>query len=265
MELESPNVLFGDNQYLQASYVTPSSEDSDYPIENLVDVVRSRIFKPLSNTFNLVIDLQTNATVKLITLHSPLADYFSISDAGSITIEANSILDWGSPPFSKTMTIEETGAFLFIDQATDSDFRYWRVVIDDNTNPTIMSLGYLYFGDYTQLTSRTVSKGFSSGVKDPTKSTSSMNGTLYFDEKQRYHVFNGLSLGYIPAADRRTLEKMYYDNGKSTVMPVSIDPNLKVSEEYGELTKLMYFENAPSVKHHFDDVYSMNFSMREVV
>ena len=265
MELESPNVLWGDNQTVTAAMITPSTENASYPIENIVDPVRSRVYKPTSNTFNFVIDLQTNATIKMITFHSPLAEYFSISDAATITVEANSVLSWTSPPFTKTMTVEETGAFLFIDQATNSDYRYWRILVADATNPTIISLGYFYMGDYTQLTSRTVSKGFSAGVRDETKTIKSMNGTLYFDEKQRYHVFNGLSLGYIPATDRRALEKMYYDNGKSTVMPISLDPNLKISEDYGELTKLMYFENAPSVNHHFDDVYSMAFSMREVV
>jgi hypothetical protein len=265
MELESPNVLWGDNQQIEASMLTPSSEDSDFPIENILDAVRSRIYKPTSNIFNITIDLGVNADIKLMTLHSPLADYFSISDAGSITLEGNNIDDFTTPPFSESVTIEETGAFLFINDATDSSYRYWKLSVDDNTNPKIISLGYFFLGGVTQLTSRTVSKGFSSGVKDETKTVKSMNGTLYFDKKQKYHVFNGLSLGYIPAADRRTLEKMYYDNGKSTVMPVSLDPNLKVSEEYGELTKLMYFENAPSVNHQFDDVYSVNFSMREVV
>jgi len=259
----SPNICFADNQFLEASMMTVSSEDSDYPIENILDPIRSRLFKPLSNTFNIVIDLGVNASVGFIGIVGPLSAYFGISDAATITIEANNINDFVSPPFTTTATPELTGVFKFVDGA--NDYRYWKVSIDDNTNPTIMELGYLYFGDYLQLESRTLSKGFSSGVVDPTKQVTSMSGALYYDEKQKYHRFNGLSLGYIPAADRRLLEKMYYDNGKSTPMFVSIDPNLKISEEYGELTKLMVFENAPSVNHHFDDVYSVGFSLRESV
>jgi hypothetical protein len=266
--LTSPNVVFMDNQQLTASNITVSSENSDYPKENMIDTVRSRVFKPAdaaTNIFNITIDLGSNATCNFLGIVSPLEDYFTISDAATITIEANNINDFVSPPFSTTATPELTGVFKFFDESVDTDYRYWKISFDDSTNPTTLSIGYIYLGDLTQLTSRTVSKGFSTSAVDPSKADSSMNGTLYFDEKQRYHMFNGLSLGYIPAADRRTLEKLFYDNGKSSPMFVSLDPNLKVSEEYGELTKLMRFETQPSVQHHFDDVYSMSFSMREVV
>jgi hypothetical protein len=260
---DSNNICFMDNQFLEASMLTVSSEDSDFPIENLLDPIRSRLFKPLTNVFNIVIDLGVNASVEFIGLVGPLSSFFGISDAATITIEANNINDFVTPPFTTTATPELTGVFKFIDD--DNDFRYWKISIDDNTNPDIMELGFLYFGDYIQLADRTVSKGFTAGVVDNTRQVESMNGTLYYDEKQKYHRFNGLGLGYIPAEDRRLLEKMYFDNGKSTPMFVSLDPNLKISVEHGELTKLMVFDNAPSINHHFDDVYSMGFSLRESV
>ena len=262
----SPNICFMDNNLLTAANMTVSSEHADYPKKNMVDTVRSRVFKPLdaaTNIFNITIDLGVNASCDFLGIVSPIADYFTISDAATITIEANNINDFAAPPFSTTATPELTGVFKFLDN--DTSYRYWKISFDDSTNPVTLSIGYIYLGDYTQLTSRTVSKGFTTTAVDPTISTSSMNGTQYFDERQRYHTFNGLSLGYIPAADRRILEKLYWDNGKSSPMFVSLDPNLKLSEDYGEMTKLMYWTNSPNVSHHFDDVYSLNFSMREVV
>jgi len=272
------NIVFCDNQYLEASMITASSEESGYPIENIVDPIRSRIYKPTSNAFTLTIDriykptsnaftltidLGVNASIDFVGMVGPISDYFGISDAATITLEANSINDFTTPPYSVSITPELTGIFKFLDGNTD--YRYWKWTIDDTGNPEDVNIGYIYMGDYTQLADRTVSKGFSTTMVDPTKSTTSMDGTVYYDEKQKYHKFQGLSLGYIPADDRRSLEKLYWDNGKSTPMFVSLDPNLSFSEEYGELTKLVVWENAPSVTHHFDDVYSMSISLRESI
>jgi len=264
MQLESNNIVFGDNQYLETSMLTPSSEDADYPIENIVDTIRSRVFKPLSNTFTIDIDLEVNASVKLIALFGPISEYFGISDAATITIKANNINDFVTPAYTDTMTIDENGAYLFIDAATNTDFRYWQVGIDDNTNPDIIKHGYLYKGDITQPQSKTINKGFRSKIVDPTKKLTTIDGSEFFNEKQKFNRIDGLALGYVPIDDRLVLEKMYWDNGKATPMVISLDPNLKISNSYSNLTKLMKWEDSPNVVHNFDDVYSMSFTINEV-
>jgi len=257
------NICFADNQQLTDSMITASSTESGFPVSNMLEPIRSRIYKPTSNVFTLTIDLGVNASINFVGMVGPISEYFAISDAATVTLEANNINDFATPPFSVSITPELTGIFKFLDG--DTDYRYWKWSIDDSSNPEDVNIGYIYMGDYTQLSSRTVSKGFNTTAVDPSKQVTSMDGSVYYDEKQKYHRFQGLSLGFIPADDRRTLEKLYWDNGKTTPMFVSLDPNLKLSDEHGELTKLMIWENSPGVTHHFDDVYSMNFSLRESV
>ena len=252
-----------ENQFLDESLMTVSSVDPAYPVSNMIDGVRSRIFKPLANNFTIDIDLKYNANINFIGMVGPLSKSFSISEVATITLEANNINDFTSPPYTKTLTITPAGILEFLDG--DTSFRYWRISIDDSLNPSPIDIGYLYLGDYTQLEARTINKEFSAGVVDQTKVVQSMNGTLFFDEKQKYHRFNGLGLGYLSASDRKLVEDMYWRIGKSTPIFVSLDPNLCISEEQAELTKFMVFEGQPSVNHKFNDKYSMSFSLREVV
>jgi hypothetical protein len=252
-----------DNQFLDESLMTVSSVDSSYPVSNMLDPVRSRVFKPTTNTFTIEVDLQYNANINFIGVVGPLSRSFGISEVATITLEANNIDDFTLPPFSQTLTPTTSGILTFLDG--DTAYRYWKLSIDDSTNPVDVEIGYLYLGDLTQLTDRTVNKGFTAGVVDPTKSATSMNGTLFFDEKQKYHRFNGLGLGYLSGDDRKTIEDLYYRIGKGNPFFISIDPNLKISDEQAELTKLVVFENAPGVAHKFDNKYSLSFSLREVV
>ena len=109
------NICFMENQQLTTTNVIASSEESGYPIENIVDPIRSRIYKTTSNVFTLTIDLGVNASIDFVGMVGPISEYFGISDAATITLKANSIpASWGSPPFSQVITPELTGIFAFL-------------------------------------------------------------------------------------------------------------------------------------------------------
>jgi len=250
-----------DNNLLTATNLTPSKEDSSYPIENLLDATsRSKVFKPTSNDFNFTIDLGWNAEIKFIGMVGPSDEIFGISPSASITIQANNINDFAAPPYELTTSPTYRGLYVFLHES----YRYWKITIDDS-QPTVNSIGYFYMGDMTQLATRTINRGFSSEIVDQTRAIQALDGTLYFDEKPKFHTFSGLSLGYLSASDRATLEKVYFDNGRSTPMFFTLDPTGMLSSDLAEFTKLMYFQDPPKVGHEFNDLFSMSFQLREVI
>lgn len=249
-----------DNNLLTETNMISSKEDSSYPVENLLNPSRGKLFKPTSNNFNFSIDFGWNAYIQFIGMVGPLDEVFGISPSANITIQANNINDFTSPPYERAVKATYRGLYVFLEES----YRYWKITINDNS-PTVNSIGYFYMGDMTQLTTRTINKGFNSNMVDQTRVIQALDGSLYFDKKPIYHSFSGLSLGYLSAQDRETLEGVFYKNGIGTPMFFSLDPSGMISDNLFEFTKLMIFKSAPSVSHEFNEKFSMSFDLVEVI
>lgn len=259
------HIKFFDNQFITDANTTKSSENSSYPFDNAIDNIRSKIFQPTSNTWYLEFDFGYSAPVSFFGLVGKIDDPLTISETATVTLKASNIAsDWTSPPFSETLSPSDYGIFKHIDNASGG-YRYWRLDVADTANPTQNEIGYIYLGDHALVTERTINKGFNKSIVDPTTLTRSINGAQYSDERIKYTKFAGLGLGYMPADERKILEQMFYDKGKNTSMFVCLDPLLDFSDYDWEYTKLVTFENMPNVTHFSDDIYSMAFSLVEVV
>jgi len=260
------HIRFMDNQYLTTSNTTASSEEALYPWSNALNDIRSKIYKPTSNIFDITIDLGINLPVTFIGIVGPKDSVFSISDQATVTLQGNNINDFVTPPFDETLTVTQRGIFgVFDDESDASSYRYWKLSIDDNTNPSIVNIGYIYLGDHIPLIERTISKGFGKQEIDPSIQLQSQNGTKYFDERPKSTLFSALLMSHMDADERRLIEQFFYDFGRHKRFFCSLDPSLLVSNSLDEMTRLFNFEGNPSLGHNFDDVYTVGFSLRESI
>jgi len=260
------SIRFMGNNYATASTLSASTENSSYPIENAVDTVRSRLYKPTSKVFWLDFDFGYQASCTFLGIIGAKEEIFTISDSATITIKGNNVASFSSPAFEETLTRSDDGIFAFFDDTGGAaSYRYWRINVDDSSNPEIPSIGYVYLGDYITITERNINRGFTKRIVDNSIMSQAINGTTYSQQFSRYTRFENLGLGYMPAADRRELEQFMYDFGKYKPFFVSLDPDLDYSTEYGELTKFCIFEGEPQLTNWTNDVYSMSFSLREVI
>jgi hypothetical protein len=69
-------------------------------------------------------------------------DALAIANASTtITIEANSSDSWGSPPFSKTMSVI-AGSNIALELFTSVSYRYWRIV-----GSSVTTIGHCFIGE----------------------------------------------------------------------------------------------------------------------
>ena len=215
-------------------------------------------------------DLGYNANIKALFIIGALDDVFTISESATITLKANNIDFWDSPPYSQSLTRLDGGIFQFLDDTSDTDtgYRYWKIEIIDRTNPLGpegLVFGHIYLGDYITLTSRNIQRGFTKTLYDPSIITESEEGALYFDEKSKYEKFDNMQMIHLDKDDRDTLNKMFRDLGKHTPFYLSIDPTGAFSNYLDELTKYVHFNSSPSFKHVNAGRFIMNMSFREVL
>ncbi len=115
---------------LAGATIYADSEAQDYPLANLFDHNRGTYWRSVGATAWLKADLAAAKQVKGLVL----LDH-NLTSGATITLAANDVDDWGSPPYSAAISWAEGNIVYTLDQT----YRYWRLTIDDPDNPD----GYL--------------------------------------------------------------------------------------------------------------------------
>lgn len=216
----------------------------------------------------VIFDLGYITPITFFALIGPLDEVFSISNSATITLQGNNLNEWNSPPFELVIDHNDKGCMRFLDDQDDTSFRYWRVEIDDKYNsggPNAISIGHLYLGDYSTVTSRNVASGFSKALSDPSNRSISENGAIYFDRKTKYTVFTGINLDFMSRADKDTIRGIFEILGTTTPFYLSLDPTNAISDSIDEFTKYVIFDREPTYNHVKTDTFSIGMDFREVL
>ena len=256
---------FFDNQFITASNTTVSSSAAGYPFSNAVDTIRSKLWRPTSNSWSLEWDYNYPAPISFLGIIGKLGEIFTISETATLTLKAENIAaSWTSPAFEQAVTPSDFGAFLQIDNSTGG-YRYWRLECADTSNPTQNEIGFIYLGDHTQIEERDINRGYAMKQIDPSVLARSIDGTEYAEERQKYKTFTNLGMGYMSGSDRMALEQMFYEYGKSRPFFVSLDPALQRSTYDWELTRFVRFMSEPRLTNFSNDIFSMSFELKEAI
>lgn len=239
-----------------------STSDAPYSSQFFADEVRIHTERIIH------FDLNVATNITFLALIGPSEETFSLSETATVTIEGNNVDVWTSPAFTHTATIDDLMALAFLDEVSDNTvYRYWRVRINDRLNPNgadAIKLSYIYLGDHIELT-RNVGNGFIKQWVDPSKSSQSESGVEYFNTRTRYLRFSSMGINYLEEAERLDLEQLFYNSGKFTPIFVSLDPTLKCSTNYTDMTRYVRFEGDPTFNHVRYNYYNIGFSLKEVL
>ncbi len=192
---------------------------------------------------------------------------FKISTASTITLEANTIDDFTSPPLSITLTRTPQGAFKFID-TDETLYRFIKITIQDVYNPlgpNGVEIGHIYVGDFQVVEYMNISKGFSFEEIDPSVTAFSESGVSFNDVKEQRTNFDNLTYGLIQTDAITRLKEIYRRVGRTTPFFVSLDPTLCVLDPISDLTRFVYFNSNLKFQHAFSHYFNMSFTLREAL
>lgn len=198
----------------------------------------------------------------------PSGESFGLSSSAVVTIMGNSINSFTAPPLSATFTeIDRNGAMLFLDDLTDTTYRYWVLDIQDRTNPNgpALSISQVYLGDYVELVDRNLNKGFRKTLVDPTEIKKSDSGVFYGRRKNKYWRFDSMSIEHLEDDERQEIEEMVEELGTDQPFWISIDPLAGISYALSELTRYVRFDGDFELQHVIYNKFSLSFSVEEVV
>ena len=188
---------------------------------------------------------------------------FELSNSAEVTVLASNVNDFDNPDLTVTAEVSDRGSFAsFV--GLDSVYRYWQIRINDNDNlENERSIGYVYLGGAQKFEANNVDQGFEYLIDDTSTFEKSESGFRFYDLKRTERVFANLNATLLTAANANILVNLYDELGKSGKFLCSIDPAAKISEEIGDVTKIVRFDQPPRVRHTFYDKYLGSFVLRE--
>lgn len=236
--------------------LTPSTENLNFPISNLTEPRRSKVFRSNSNSDNIVLDFGTAKNIDSIFLVDEPRSGFGIS---SLSFQFNSSNTWTSPAYSDTLTFSTShgvGYKIF----TNQNYRYGRLVLSSTLG--YCELSKVFLGQQIDLGR---GPNFNWSYQDKELSTIKENryGQRFVDVISRQKVLN-IQLTLL---DKTQLDQIFqfYDE-KSTTKPfyVAIGDDT-MTTDHRRFSGMVYMNSIPTITNTSFGRYSVSISLEEAM
>lgn len=247
--------IYSDNLVDQATIVA-SSENALFPVSNLQDPRRSKVYRSTSNSDNVVLDFQESSEVNGIFIVADKRAGFGVS---TVTIEFNGTDSWGSPAESVSVPFSTVHGIGYVELPTTISYRFARIVLTS-------SLGYcelskVFIGKDIGLTR---SIGFGWTLKDEELSQKQKNryGQTFVDVILRQKII-GFALRNLQKEDLALINNMLDYVGETKPFYIRLGDNSMV-DDYRRFSGPVYLDDIPTITNAHFNRYNLSMSVREV-
>lgn len=229
---------------------------------NTVFANESRVHWPYDY---LKFDIGYQAPVGFIGMVSSIAEEFTIPAGAIVRVQGNNVDSFISPPLDMAIPWYKTGMFKFIDDIEDSVFRFIKIIIQCPNSSIIPEIGYLYIGDYETGGNRNISTGFELSYVDLSVLSSSDGGVVYDNPKPSYRVYSALNIELTRQDQAAFLKDIWRRKKRNNPFFIALDPTSYLSFTPDEHIAFVTFEDSPKFLHILRNIFSLSFSLKEVV
>lgn len=118
----------------------PSTENAQYPVSNLKDDRRTKVYRSTDNATNIVIDMGLARDINIFSIVDSGFGAFGFND---ITLELNVSDSWAAPVFSQVVPIDALYGFGYLELPSTFNLRYARIVINGSAGYVELSKMFL--------------------------------------------------------------------------------------------------------------------------
>jgi hypothetical protein len=246
--------IYSDN-LVDQSTLTASTENALYPVSNIKDSRRSKVYRSTTNSDEIVFDFGETSEVDTVFLIADKRNGFGFS---TVTLEFNATDNWVSPAATESVTFSTEFGVGFKEFAAVHSYRFCRMVITS-------TLGYcevsnIFLGKKNNIV-RSINFGWS--YKDDELSTKKTNryGQIFTDIISRQKTIN-CSLNYI---DKDALDEFFkaYDYCGET-KPLFIRLGCEnMSNDFRRFSGMVYFQEVPTITNNSFNKYNVSLTLKE--
>lgn len=235
--------------------IVPSSENLLFPVSNLKDYRRSKVYRSTSNSSSIVLDFNESSLVDGIFVIADKRSGFGIS---TMTVHFNATDLWTSPAYSISVPFSST---LNIGHVTfpQISYRFAKIVLTS-------TLGYceiskIFIGKELGMTA---SVNFGWTIKDEELSIKSKNryAQVFTDVITRQKVL-GFSFKNINKDDLNLLNLMIDRIGETKPFYIALGNN-SMAVDYRRFSGAVMLEDIPTITNSSFNKYNLSMSVKEL-
>lgn len=251
-------IRFLSNNLVETSQITASTENAQFPVANLQQDFRTRVYRSTSNSDNIVFDMGSTEPVDYLAIVDNWQNGFGVS---TITVEANATDSWGAPAFSTTLTFDSQFG-VGVKSIAEQNYRYWRFVCTSTLG--YCELANIFIGKAVNIDTNGIDYRWAYKNMDIKRQTSSRYGQEFIDDISQRKELNGLKIKVMNTTE---LDKMFevFDNVR-TVKPLFIefcDPSSTIMNNINRVNGLYKFLTPPTFPNVTAGYWETSFRLRE--
>lgn len=252
------SLVYYHNNLAKNASITASTENAQYPVSNIIDDRRTKVYRSTSNSDNIVFDFGSAESVDAVCIAPNWQTGFGFT---AITIEANTADSWGAPAFSQAFSFDSTYETGITELSSTQSYRYWRLVITS-------SLGYcelanVFIGPKVDITTTGINDGVQYMNQDLKNERTSVYGQEFIDDITQRKMLEGISYSNMTLAEATALMGVV-DNVR-TVSPFwvrfkNVDSILDDADRWGGIYR---FNKIPKLQLSKGGFYQLSFNLKE--
>ena len=249
-------IKFYSNNLIEQAVITASTENAQFPKENIQDYRRTKVFRSTNNSSWVVFDFQETSLIDSIVLVDEPRNGFGVS---TITLELNATNEWSSPALTQALTLNETHGIAHAEFAEQS-YRFARLVMTSTLG--YCELSKLFIGQKIEFPNNMgIDLGWS--YQDDELSTVRKNryGQRFIDVITRQKSF-GFAIRSMNADELDQIMEIYDNKGKTKPFFVRIGDDTIVNDP-DRFAGIFFLESIPSVTNKSFGLYDLSMSIEE--
>lgn len=211
------------------------------------------------------VDFGYQAAIGFIGIIGKSGEEIKIPKGARVRFMANNVNNFSLPLVDIDLTWSKDVIYSFLDNQSDSSFRYVKLEIYSPEGPFDSEIGQLYIGDYSRFVNRNISTGIRFGYRDFSSQSSAENGQIYSNEKSPLRVIQGLKVGLARPENITFLKNLFLLKQKNIPFFVALDPKAHITSSVDELLIYCRFSQEPQNDHIIYRFYEMSFELTEAL
>lgn len=245
--------IYSDNLIYQ-SKITASNENAQFPLSNLLDPRRSKVFRSTSSNTSIVLDFNETSEVDSFMIVDDKRNGFGIS---TITLEFNGTNEWSNPAASETIEISPAFGLGFKEFNTHS-YRFCRIVLTSTL--TYCELSKIFIGKRLGL-NRSINFNWTIKENELSNKQSNRYGQIFTDVILRQKSLN-FALSYLDKDQLDKINSVLDFVGESRPFFVRIGCDNMVNDNR-RFSGMVYLTDVPTISNPYFNKYNLSMSVIE--
>lgn len=238
------------------STITASSENALFPVSNLKDERRTKVFRSNTNSDSVILDFQEASEIDSIFVLAEKRNGFGFT---SVTFEFNGTSNFSSPACSVNVDFSDKHALGFA-EFTKISYRFCRIVMTSTLG--YCELSKVYIGTKLQ-TQRTIKFGWTLKEDDLSLKTTNRYGQLFSDIISTQKKI-GFSFSYLDKVDLELINSIIDAHAETKPIWVRIGDS-SMSDDFRRTSGAFFLNDTPQITNSHFNKYALSMSLNELL